>query len=458
MKHIYMIGIKGVGMTSLALVYHRMGYTVSGSDVAKKFITDDVLHKYGITVYEGFDAAHIPQDVDWIVVSGPHAQPENAEYQLAIEKKVQILTHAEALGAVMDEAKLKISVCGSHGKTTASAMLATIFAGSDLKGAHAIGVPSFSQLDGGAYFGSDYFIAEADEYANNPRNDPRPRFSFQHPHIALCTNIDFDHPDIYSSLADVQNAFLGFLVAIASHGGKVVYNGDDKGMTPVIKDLPFESTYSYGTAALSDLHILEVTDDESVTTFKAVFKDEDLGSFELSVHGMHNIYNAAGSILVAHLAGIDMETVRKNLKNFSGSKRRMELIYQKGTTHLFDDYAHHPKEISAVVGSLRHTFPGKKLHLIFQPHTYSRTEVLAEDFKKALSEADYLYIMEVFGSEREKVGEHVQTKDLLGQSLTKEATLELLKKNYSDGDIVITMGAGNVYELHNDIKAILESL
>lgn len=447
-----MLGIKGVGMTSLALVYHRMGNQVIGSDVEKSFITDVVLEKYGISVYQGFDASHIAKDFDLVVASGAHMNEKNIEFTTFQQQNIPVITHAEALGKVMDSFPIRISVCGSHGKTTTSAMLATIFSESQMKGAHQIGVPTFSGIDGGAYNGPDYFIAEADEYANNPHIDNTPRFNYQHPTILLCTNVDFDHPDVYPSLSDVQDAFKKFMATTIEQGGKIVYCADDHSLSSVVEGLQYDQLFSYGLSKSADLVISSVVDNEESTSFNATFRGEDLGKFILHISGQHNILNAAGALLVCVLAELDTAIVRNGLAQFTGSARRFELIFQKNTTYLFDDYAHHPSEIEAVLEAAKHKFPQNRIVLIFQPHTFSRTQAFEKEFTIALEKADKAYCLEVFSSEREDKAE-VETN--IGKLYTKDDMLKELIQDDLKNTTIITMGAGDVYKLHPEIKEII---
>lgn len=448
-----MIGIKGVGMTSLALVYHRMGHVVVGSDVSHSFITDAVLAKYGITVHNGFAASHISADIDEFVVSGAHSNANNVEYSALIKKGIVAKSHAQALGDVMRESKQRISVCGSHGKTTTSAMLATIFNSTSMQGAHHVGVPTFSGLDGGAYNGADYFIAEADEYANNPHVDNTPRFSFQEPDYLLCTNIDYDHPDIYTSLSHVQKTFSSFMQTTIKRGGTVIYCVDDHNSSSSIQNLAQEQVFSYGLSQTADLIISDVVDNESITSFTASFRGEVLGSFTLQVAGIHNIRNAAGAILVSHICNLSIIDIQKGLSQFAGSARRFQLIASHNHHYLYDDYAHHPKEIEAVINAARHRHPDYKIVVIFQPHTFSRTNAYAADFAKALALADKMYVLEVFSSEREKTGAEVSKE--LQPLFTIDKVLEQLQKNKEDKTVIITMGAGDIYTYHNRISAIL---
>lgn len=454
-KKIFMIGIKGVGMTSLAIVLQRMGNIVSGSDVAKHFITDKVLEKYGITVYQGFDEKHITSETDLFVISGAHANPNNAEY-VAIEKLgITIKTHAEALGEVMDESALKISVCGSHGKTTTSAMLATIFSASHMKGGHQIGVPFFSSIDGGAYNGGDYFIAEADEYVNKPIIDLTPRFSFQHPDILLCTNIDYDHPDVYASLGEVQAAFNAFMNSTIDRGGKVLYCADDHQTSPAIQNLAYDKLYSYGLSKSADLVVSRVIDNENTTSFSASFRDTYLGEFQLRIGGAHNILNAAGAVLASHLSGLDNTTIARGLSEFTGSARRFELIEHFKSTYLYDDYAHHPQEITAVLQAAKSKYPNNRIIVIFQPHTFSRTTKFESEFLSSLEKADKAYILQVFSSERET--SNAQSEVHLGHLYTIDEVYSELRKEQLNNTTIITMGAGDVYTMHPALLALVKA-
>lgn len=454
-KKIYMIGIKGVGMTSLALVCHRMGNVVSGSDVDKHFITDGTLEKYGIGVHQGFSADHINADTDLVIVSGAHAQLDNPEVKAAETLGIVTKTHAEALAMLMDESALRISVCGSHGKTTTSAMLATIFLDSELKGAHHIGVPSFSGIDGGGYNGNEYFITEADEYVNKPNIDLTPRFSFQHPHILLCTNIDYDHPDAYASLEQVQAAFKEFMLATISRGGKVAYCADDHTTSPVIQGLPYDQLYSYGLSKSADLVVTDVVDNEGTTSFSASFRGTSLGDFQLRVGGSHNILNAAGAVLVAHLSGLSTAIITRGLSEFTGSARRFELVHKYESTYLYDDYAHHPREIAAILQAARSKFPNNRIIAIFQPHTFSRTHAFEADFLSSLQHADKAYILQVFSSARES--SDAKSEPQLGHLYTADEVCDELGHEQLGNTTILTMGAGDIYTMHPKLLTVIRS-
>jgi UDP-N-acetylmuramate--alanine ligase len=332
-------------------------------------------------------------------------------------------------------------------------MLATIFSKSTLKGAHHIGVPDFSGLDGGMFNGTDYIIVEADEYATNPHVDNTPRFAFQHPNILACTNIDYDHPDIYKNLEAVQKVFGEFMLATLNNGGKVVYCGDDSALSKVVAELPKDNIFSYGTSESNDLVISLVQDNANETSFQCKLRGEDLGKFHIELSGQHNILNAACAILVSYLSKIEMSLIRDGLAQFTGSKRRFELITSRNNTYLYDDYAHHPKEITAVIEAARHKFPDNRILVIFQPHTFSRTNALATEFAEALQTADEHYVLSIFSSEREK--EDSLTTSELGKLYNSEELVSTLKTKDLRNTTLITMGAGNVYDMHTELKNIL---
>ena len=454
-KNIYMIGIKGVGMTSLAIVLHRMANKVSGSDVEKRFITDEVLEKYGIEVHQGFDSSHISSNIDLIIISGVFANDKNVEFAKLKNGNIPIMTHAEALGMIMDDFTTRISVCGSHGKTTTSAMLATIFSESGQKGAHQIGVPHFSDQDGGAYNGTDYFIAEADEYANKPNIDNTPRFTFQHPTILVCTNVDFDHPDIYASINEVQEAFKKFVTTTVEAGGNIVFCSDDLPTSKVIQGISYDKIYSFGISKNADLVISDINELPGKNSFKATFRGEFLGEIVLQTSGMHNILNAAAALLASYLAKIDIKTITEGLLKFAGSARRYQRIFQLNDTYVYDDYAHHPKEISAVIDATRHAFPEHRIIIIFQPHTFSRSNALGSEFQIALQKADVAFCLEVFSSERET--NKTLADAHLGTLFTKDEALLSLSKEVLEKTVIITMGAGDVYSMHPSIIKCIQN-
>lgn len=450
-----MIGIKGVGMASLALVYHRMGYKVLGSDVPKKFITDEILKKYGINFYEKFDAKHIVEQqgsIEKVVYSGAFSHINNPELAYVKEAHIPLQTHGAALGELMESFSKRISVCGSHGKTTTSAMVSTICAQSHLKGAHCIGVSRFADYDGGGYSGNEYFVAEADEYVNIPGIDNAPRFMFQHPHILVCTNVDFDHPDVYDSIDNVKNAFRTYIKRTLDEGGKVIYSEDDAITKAICRELQSDRLISVGLNMSADAVISNVTEGTKVA-FTLTYNEQSLGEFTLAVPGIHNVYNAALAIIAAKFAGVDEEVIRTSLASYSGSKRRFELIEHIGTAYLYDDYAHHPREIVSTIEAARSKFSGYKIIVLFQPHTYSRTNAMPTEFLSALNQSDAHFLIKTFSSEREQIKGEISE---LGTFYTPEEVCKKLALEDTSKSVILTLGAGDIYEMHPQIITVLK--
>ena len=465
-KKIYMVGIKGVGMTALALIYKKLANHIIGSDIGTVFPTDRILKENNIPIKGGFTPRNITDDIDLVVTTGAHGGMTNPEVEEAINKGIEVLTHGQALGGLMDDFKTTISVCGAHGKTTTSALAAYVLYNSTLKGAHLVGTAEFSSLTGGDYWGNDYFVSEADEYSNSPGTDPTPRFMFQHPDYIVCTNIDFDHPDRYKDLYDVQQSYKKFFTTQnQDRKGILIYCGDDDVSVDASQDVPSESKYSFGFSEKCDLLLSDYGVRENKSYFTASFKGKDLGEFNLYIPGRHNVLNTGAVILLAHLLDLDIDNTRTTLSHFTGSSRRFEEIFIGNDIYLYDDYAHHPKEIAAVIEAARSRFPQHRVILIFQPHTYSRTKMLAERFIEALSEADRSYVLDVFASAREKETQAVYSSEQLIEQARLESktnieylsssNLSLLKDVIKRGDIVITAGAGDIYKYHSELVNII---
>lgn len=343
---IHFVGIKGVGMTPLAIIAKEAGITVTGSDIDEEFITDVPLKKAGIVPLKGFVPEHVG-DVDLIITTGAHGGYENVEVKSAKERGITVLTHGEAVGAFMEGSVLGtsykgISVTGSHGKTTTSAMIATILQHAGKDPAYVIGtseIPSLSGMPG--HFGTgQYFVAEADEYATEPKYDPTPKFLHQHPLLLLITNIEHDHPDVYPTLESTRAAFLQFAKQLPQDG-LLVLCGDSEQAKQLRADFRGNVT-TYGFSPLNDFVLSDYHASSGKSTFLVRGKDIDLGEFQLQVGGEHNALNAVGACLIAREAGIGVEQGEQALSSFSGTKRRLEYIGQlRSGALVYDDYAHH---------------------------------------------------------------------------------------------------------------------
>ncbi len=418
-------------MAALAVYAKERRFAVSGCDVEEEFPSDEVLKKGGIKPLVGFSGDHVMQLTGsrLVIYTGAHGGRKNPEVAVAIEAGIAALPHGQALGLFM-EGKRHISVAGSHGKTTTAAMIATILTQAGYDPSYAIGCGEIGGLGLPGHCGrGDWFVAEADEYVTDPGHDATPRFLWQRPEILVITNIDFDHPDVYSSLADVKEAFQKLRDKVPASGEII---------TP------------------ADVHITNIHFAGGSTYFRMDIEGVTLPEFMLQVPGRHNGINAALAAAAANHVGVPWDEISKGLAKFTGAKRRFEKIGEIGLTNFYDDYAHHPAEIGATLSAARSWFPKRKIIAVFQPHTYSRTKALLNEFARSFSDADFAIVTDIYASTREH-----DTLGISGQTLAekvaqnhrnsffakgKEEVKKILDAKVSDGDIVIFMGAGDIYK------------
>jgi len=445
-KSIHFVGIKGVGMTPLAIIAKEAGMTISGSDIADEFITDNVLKKAGITPLVGFAQSNVG-NVDLVIVTGAHGGFNNIEVLEAKKKKIKVITQGEAVGIFMGGGIFGrkftgISVTGTHGKTTVTAMIATLLKANGFDPSFLIGTANAISLGTPGHYGKgEFFVAEADEYMTEPNFDPTIKHMWQHPKIAVITNIEFDHPDAYCSLEDTREKFLAFANQLPK-SGVLITCGDD----PQIKKLLTEfkgRRITYGMLNNSDFIVSEVLED-----------------IKLSVFGDHNRLNATAVFAVGREIGLSKNQIKKGLGEFKGSERRSEFIgtLLKGAK-LFDDYAHHPTEIRKTLLAFKEKFPDSKIVCIFQPHTYSRTKSLFEQFGNSFKDVDVVILTSIYSSLREKPDLSISMQELAGRIGRKALFIPQLanvikyvnNQNYGDNVIVITMGAGDVYKIRKGL-------
>lgn len=457
--HVHFVGIKGVAMTALAIVAKEQGSYVTGSDVEEEFPTSSTLAKFKITPLVGFKKENIVGKPDLVVVTGAHGGMDNPEARAAKKLGFRVLMHGEALPEFM-KGKKGIAVSGSHGKTTCAAMIAHILIKAGFDPSFAIGCGEIKSLATPGHAGrGDYFIVEADEYVTDPGRDPTPRFFWLTPFIIVVTNIEYDHPDAYASINQVKQAFLTFAKKIPS-GGLLVAGIDNRNVQEILAKVAVP-VLTFGLSPQADYQISRVSFGIERTWFWVKHKGVDLGQFSLSVPGKHNAANAIAAGIVANHLGISWEKIRQELSTFSGTKRRFEKVCQKGEINFYDDYAHHPTEIRATLEATRAWFPNAKIICVFQPHTFSRTRALLGEFSKCFTGADQVIITDIYPSAREKPTEGINSKILVNeiQKYHKNAiyigkmekVVAYLKDHVTPGDIILTMGAGDIYKLHGMI-------
>jgi len=461
-KNIHFVGIKGVGMTPLAIIAKEAGFQVSGCDTGETFITDESLKEKGITPLIGFNRDHI-NNADLVITTGAHGGYDNKEVTAAKELDIPVWTQGKAVGEFMKGKIFKrilkgISIAGCHGKTTTTAMIATVFKYADKDPSYIIGTGTIPSLGTAGHYGKgEYFIAEADEYANEPTYDKTPKFLLQRPYYLVITNIEFDHPDIYNSIREVRKAYSNLLNNI-NRDGKLVINGDDKEIKKIIENKKLNCiTFGYNSDNNYILKNVSITKGE--TFFSLYSQNTCVGEFIIKVPGQHNVLNATAAIIVALEAGIALDTVKNGLLYFNGSKRRFEYV---GKLHsgaeIYDDYGHHPSEIQATLRTMKLLFPDKNIVCIFQPHTFSRTKKLFKEFLQSFSHADTIIMTDIFSSKREAADPTISS-EMLANELKKtgkqvfylpalQNVVEYLQKQqFNQTYSIITMGAGDVYRI-----------
>lgn len=417
-ENYFLIGIKGSGMSALACILYDLGFNVKGSDVDKYFFTEKELTKRNIAIKE-FNEVNIVKGYTYI--AGNAFDDNQEEIKKAKSEGYHVIRYHDFLKQFMSSYK-SIAITGSHGKTTTTGIMAHVLS-------H---IKNTSYLIGdGTGVGankSDYFVFEACEY--------RRHFLSYYPNYSIITSIDFDHPDYFKDLNDVKDAFSNF---IKQTKDKVIMCGDDE----LIRGMSRENAIFYGLDKTNDLYATNIIKDEKGTYFEAMYQNKKLGMFFVPLFGNHQIQNTLAVILQCLLEALPMDEVREALKTFEGVKRRFqeEIV---GTNVVVDDYAHHPKEIKATIESAKLKYPNKKCIAIFQPHTFTRTEVLLNEFADSFNHADDVYLCDIFSSAREQ--ERVVTIEALIKKTkrAKKITIDEMNQLNDENSVLLFMGAGDI--------------
>jgi len=468
-KKIHFVGIKGVGTAPLAIIAKQAGFLVTGSDVSDIFITDEELNKAGIIPYDGFDPKHI-EGADLVIYTSAHGGLGNPEVSASAVLNIPILNQGRALalfqkGEIFGKKFKGISVSGSHGKTTTAAIIATIFSKCGLDPSYAVGTSSIFSLGPSGHFGKgEYFITEADEYFADVESDPIPKLLLQNPQIGVITNVDFDHPDIYSDVSEVRKVFVDFSKNIKPDG-VLITCGDGQENRKFLREIGSRKI-SYGFSPDNDYVVERVNSSFDKMFFWVKSQNTLLGEFSMQVFGQQNALNGLSAIIVGLEVGLSIDKIKKALSTFSGTKRRSEFVGKLvGGGFLYDDYAHHPEEIRKTLSAFKKSFPKHKIIVIFQPHMYSRTKKLFKEFSTAFSDCDEVILAEIFPSFREEVDPNFSSRQLC-EEIKKYGKKSLYFPGLSDvveyisslkldkNTLIITMGAGDVYKIG---KELLES-
>ncbi len=442
---LHFTGIGGISMSGLAEIMLSRGFTVTGSDMKESEITDH-LEKLGCTVYYGQRSENVADDVDVLIYTAA-VKPDNPELVAARNKNIPLLTRAEFLGQMMRNYDVAIGVSGTHGKTTTTSMLSQIMLEADTDPTILVGgiMPT---IKGNIRVGhSDKMITEACEYTNS--------FLSFAPNIGIILNIAADHLDFFKDLDDIRNSFRKYAELIPEDGALII-NSDIERLNEITDGLKCKVITVGSNPDCSNYSAANITFDEFARgSYDLVIDGKTQYRVTLKVTGMHNIYNSLASIAAAYFMGIDKENILKGLFNYGGTDRRFQYKGHIGDLTIIDDYAHHPDEIKATLSTAKH-YPHKKLWVVFQPHTYTRTKALLPEFAKALCDADEVVLADIYAA-REKDTLGISSKDLM-LAVEKLGTKvhyfpsfseieNFLLENCSTGDLLITMGAGDVVKI-----------
>ncbi|MBI4253366.1 UDP-N-acetylmuramate--L-alanine ligase [Candidatus Uhrbacteria bacterium] len=443
-KRIHIVGIKGAGVSALAKILRARGATLCGSDVDERFFTDRELHAEGIPV-EPFSSAHVASDaLDSLIYSTAWSDAD--EVRAAQERGIPVLSYPQALGEVFNESRCGIAIAGSHGKSTTSALVSHILkeAGHDLS---AVIGSVMVQHETNAFVGSDpFFVIEADEYEN--------KFAYYKPHALLITNIDYDHPDYFRDREAYDRVFEAFARGVFARKGVVVACGDDSGVRRVFSGDPV--TF-YGTSALCHYQISGIAIHKGRIQYTLFKRDHEIGTYTSALAGVHNALNICGAVALCDVLGIvDCDAAARHAATFMGVARRFEYRGMRGSVRVYDDFAHHPTEIVATLKGARDLFPGARIWCVFGAHTYTRTRELLPDFARSFVHADRALILDIYGSAREQGGA-IHGRDLASaiSSHSNNASyvgshasaLEAIESHIDEMDVLITMGAGDVWTI-----------
>jgi UDP-N-acetylmuramate--alanine ligase len=441
-QRVHFVGIGGIGMSGIAEVLLNLGFKVSGSDLRRSEVTDR-LAKLGATIYEGHKAEHVAGAE--VVVTSSAIGKDNPEIVAARDIHIAVIQRAEMLAELM-RLKYGIAIAGMHGKTTTTSMVASVLAAGGLDPTVVVG-GRVDAMGSNARLGkSQYLVAEADESDRS--------FLKLSPILSVITNIDREHMDCYRDMQDVEDTFIEFMDRVPFYGMVVACNDDER--TRALLPRVERRVVTYGMRKDSDFLVSECSTDGAASRFTVSYRDKSLGEFELHVPGQHNVLNATAAIAVGVGLDIAPDAICQALKEFRGVDRRFQLKGSANGIDVIDDYGHHPTEIRATLAAARQC-GYSRVHVVFQPHRYTRTQLLIDDFAGAFHDADTVSILDIYpASEQPILG---ITGEWLARRITEtsgrkaeyvssfaDAAAAIARESQS-GEMVLTLGAGNISQL-----------
>ncbi|UCB56591.1 MAG: UDP-N-acetylmuramate--L-alanine ligase [Candidatus Omnitrophota bacterium] len=437
-KKIHLVGIGGIGMSGIAQLLLAQGAKVSGSDLKASALIEK-LKKLGAQVFIGHSASNVT-DVDLVIYSSAVKQ-DNPELIRAHSKNIPVLTRAEALALLANEKK-SIAVSGAHGKTSTASLISHILVECHLQPTICVGGEVFG-LNGNAFLGDGhYFVLEADESDGS--------FLSLRPLYSVVTNIDREHMDYYRDLDHIKETFRRFLSNTRDEG-RLFFCLDDADLSRIARSLN-KRLFSFGLSHQAQIFARDIKMQNNFSRFGCVYKDKDMGELTLNVPGRHNICNALAAAALSLEIGLEFSDIQRALANYQGVRRRLELKLKKNDILIFEDYGHHPTEIKATLDALK-GFKHKRILAVFQPHRYTRTKSLLDDFGRCFQGADQLVVTDIYAASEAPIegvtaesicqrARSAQVKDV--RFLPKKDILEYLLSEIQSGDLVAIIGAGDI--------------
>jgi len=450
-QHIHFVGIGGIGMSGIAEVLHNLGYHISGSDLKETEVTRR-LHTLGCEICYGHRKENV-KEADVVVVSSA-IRNGNPEVEVAEQRLIPVIPRAEMLAELM-RMKYGVAIAGTHGKTTTTSLIATVLAAGGLDPTVVIG-GRLNSIGSNARLGQgEYLVAEADESDGS--------FLKLMPTIAVVTNIDPEHLDYYHDIEEIKETFLGFLDKIPFYGLAVLCldHPNIQSLIPKLK----KRFITYGLTTQADFQAKEIVFEGLSTSFDVIHHHQEIGRLKIRMPGLHNVYNSLATLATAFELDIPFKTVQETLRDFSGIQRRFQIKGEKKGILIVDDYAHHPVEIMATLKAARSGWE-RRIVAVFQPHRYTRTQALFHEFLTAFNDANVLILTDIYPAGEDRI-EGVEAKALfegIREYGHKDVTYVPDKKEIVDhllriitrGDLVITLGAGDIWQVSDELVRKLE--
>jgi len=451
LKHLHFVGIGGIGMSGIAEVLLNQGFRITGSDQQDSDLIGR-LSDLGAEIIIGHRAENV--GAAQVVVYSSAVKPDNVELQEARRRNLPIIPRAEILGELM-RMKYGIAIAGTHGKTTTTSMIGAVMTEAELDPTIIVGGRVKSLATNAVLGSGEFLVAEADEFDRS--------FLRLTPAIAVITTLETEHLDCYKDLDEIRSAFLQFAEHVPFYGS-IIACSDEPGVAGLIPDMR-RSVITYGLNDQADIRALDPTFAETQTRFRVIVRGQERGALELNLPGLHNVKNALAAVGVAEELGISFSTVQRSLKKFRGVERRFEIKGEARGIMVVDDYAHHPTEIKATLAAAKRGW-NRRVIAVFQPHLYTRTRDFAVDFGASFKDADLLIVTEIYGAREQPIAG--VAGDLIVQAAKKAGHQSIhyvpdkseipqhLIRLCRAGDIVITLGAGDIWKIARDFLGFLE--